>query len=577
VLVELTIRGFAIIDELQVTFGPAFNVLTGETGAGKSIIIDAVASLLGGKLDQEQVRAGEDQATVEAVFTIAGPVGQRVWPLLGEYGIEEDVDTPGDSLTLILRRDLRAGGRSVCRINGHAVPLRVMEEIGQYLIDIHGQGDHLLLLRRREQIGFLDRYGGLVEDQKALATRVRQLRQIRQELDALRSDERELARRIDMLQFEVGEIDAARLSPGEEDDLLAERTRLANAEKLAELSAAICTLLDEGDGDGAPAMVDLLGQTLHLLSDISRVDATLDEPLRILQDVSYQIEDVARSMHTYRDEIEFNPRRLEQVESRLGLIYNLRRKYGERIEDVLAYAEKARSELSQIENAGERIQSLEEQEKQLLQEIGQQGESLSARRREAGCRLARAVEGELADLRMEHASFAVGQTRDEDPEGAPIGGARYRFDTTGVDRVEFLISANPGEPLRPLANVASGGETSRLMLALKNVLTAVDEVPTLIFDEIDSGIGGVVGSLVGQKLRRLADQHQVLCVTHLPQLAASGSRQFKVEKVVDNGRTTTAVRELSVESRIEEIAQMMGAVSPATRRSAREMLGLPAD
>ena len=576
-LVELTIRGFAIIDELQVTFGPEFNVLTGETGAGKSIIIDAVASLLGGKLDREQVRAGEEQATIEAVFTIAGPVRQRVWPLLQENGIEEGPDADDTSLTLILRRDLRAGGRSVCRVNGHAVPLRIMEEIGQYLIDIHGQGDHLLLLRRREQIGFLDRYGGLVDAQKAVAALVRELRQVRQELDALRRDERELARRVDMLQFEVQEIDGAKLTPGEEDDLVAERTRLANAEKLAELATGICTLLDEGDSEGTPAIVDLLGQTVHLLSDISRVDPMLEEQLRILQEASYQIEDVARSMHTYRDEIEFNPRRLEQVESRLGLIYNLRRKYGDRIEDILAYAEKAQRELSQIENAGEHIEGLEAQEEQLLRQIGQQGVALSVRRNEAGQKLARAVESELGDLRMEHAAFVVSLAREEDQDGAPIEGKRYRFDTTGVDRVEFLISANPGEPLRPLANVASGGETSRLMLALKNVLTAVDEVPTLIFDEIDTGIGGVVGSLVGQKLHRLAGHHQVLCVTHLPQLAACGTRQFKVVKEVHNGRTTTAVRELTEESRIEEIALMIGTISPATLRSAREMLGLPAD
>ena len=574
-LVELTIRGFAIIDQMQLSFGPGFNVLTGETGAGKSIIIDAVASLLGGKLDQEQVRAGDEQTSIEAVFTLTGPGRERVLPLLRENGLGDPGGSNTEPLHVILRRDLRAGGRSVTRVNGHAVPLRVMEEIGQHLIDIHGQGDHLQLLRRREQTGFLDRYGGLVELQKAVAALVKELRQVRGELDELRRDERELARRIDMLQFEAQEIDAARLSASEEAELMVERTRLANAEKLAELADSLCILLDEGDAEGTPSAVDMLGQALRLLADIKRVDTGLSEPLGILQEASYQIEDVARSIHAYRDELEFNPRRLEEVETRLGLIYNLRRKYGDTIEEILAYAEKARHELSVIEHAGERIEALDARETQLLHEIGRQADDLSRRRGRAGETLAAAVEGELRELHMEHATFAVSLEREEEPAGAWIDGARYHFDATGVDRVEFLISANPGEPLRPLASVASGGETSRLMLALKNVLTGVDEVPTLIFDEIDAGIGGAVGRLVGQKLSRLAADHQVLCVTHLPQLAAWGNQQFKVEKVLQDGRTTTGVRPLTGEDRVQEIALMIGAISPATTRSAREMLGLP--
>ena len=576
-LAELTIRGFAIIDELQIDFDPGFNVLTGETGAGKSIIIDAVASLLGGKLERDQIRAGGDGASIEAVFTIRDPIRQRLLPVLQQNGVIDLVGPEDDELSLILRRDLRAGGRSVTRINGHAVPLRVMQEIGQYLVDIHGQGDNLLLLRRREQIGFLDRYGGLVESQQAIAALVSRLRQIRQDLDNLRRDERELARRVDMLQHEVGEISSADLSPGEEDRLLSERTRLSNAEKLAELAGGICTLLDGGDTDATQPAIDALGQALHLFTDIERVDPTLSDHLQSLQGAMYQIEDVAHSIRAYRDQIEFNPGRIEQVESRLALIYGLRRKYGDSIEEILAYAGRARQELSQIEHAGEHIEALEEEENQLLHEIGSLGDELSRGRAEVGRQLAEAIEGELRELYMEHARFAVALDREQADDGAWIDDKRFRFDSSGVDRVEFLISTNPGEPLRPLSTVASGGETSRLMLALKNVLTAADEVPTLIFDEIDSGIGGAVGGLVGEKLSRLAEGHQVLCVTHLPQLAARGTEQFKVKKEIRDSRTTTAISRLSIEKRVEELAYMIGSVSPATIRSAREMLGMPAD
>jgi DNA repair protein RecN (Recombination protein N) len=573
VLAELTIRDFAIIDRLQIHWGPAFNVLTGETGAGKSIIVDAVASLLGGKLDREEIRAGAEMTSVEAVFTLAGPIRQRLAPLLAEYGLLDGENAPADAeMSIILARDLRTSGRSVCRVNGHAVPLKVLSEIGQYLIDIHGQGDHILLLRRREQIGFLDRYAGLNEAQAEVAGLVRQLRQTRQELEFLRRDERELARRVDLLQFEMKEIEAARLSPGEEEELTKERDRLANAEKLAALAGGACALLFEGDSEGALPACDQVSQALQLLADIERVDSSMAETYKALQEASYQLDDVAQALRAYRDEIEFNPRRLEHVEHRLGLIYNLRRKYGDSIQDVLAYAAKARAELAQIEGAGERSEELERQEDALLRELGHKADALSQKRAEAGRRLAEAVERELADLRMERARFAVQMERVEAPDGVWVGKKRYRFDAAGIDQIEFVISANPGEPLRPLASVASGGETSRLMLALKNVLNAADEVPTLIFDEIDAGIGGVVGSLVGRKLRRLAENHQVLCVTHLPQLAAAGHAQFKVEKQTQGERTTTGVRDLPADERVTEIALMLGAITPATLQSAREML-----
>jgi DNA repair protein RecN (Recombination protein N) len=581
-LLELTIDNFAIIEHLQIHFGPAFSVLTGETGAGKSIIIDAVAALLGGKMERDQIRAGAQQASMEAVLCVAGgPLSERLRAILSEQGLLDPDEPDGDAggkgepsteTTIILRRDFRDSGRSVCRINGRAVPIRLLQEIGEHLVDIHGQGDHVLLLRPREQIGFLDRYGGLVDRQSEIASRVRHLRTVRQELETLRRDERELARRVDLLQYEVNEITSARLSPDQEAALNIERDRLANAEKLAALADGICAMLYEGDSEGARPAVDLLSQAGHLLADISRLDSTLLPQQQILEEITYQLEDVARTLRAYRDEIEFNPRRLEQVEARLSLIYNLRRKYGDSIEDILDYAERAEAELSRIEHAGERIEALEAEENLLLREIGRLAEELSAARSEVGLRLAEVVERELAELRMDQAHFRVSLQREEAEDGARVGEKRYRVDTSGIDHVAFLLSANPGEPLRPLAAVASGGETSRLMLALKNALNAVDEIPTLIFDEIDAGIGGAVGSVVGKKLRDLAKHHQVLCVTHLPQLASAAGQQFRVEKSVQGARMTTHVRRLTDEERVYEIAQMMGASTEAALQSAREML-----
>lgn len=571
-LIELNIENFAIIDHLRVAFEPGFNVLTGETGAGKSIIVDAVAAVLGGKLEQEHIRAGTAGAGIEAIFSVGGPALARILPILRDGGLLDAEPAEEGELTLILRRDLRAGGRSVCRVNGRAVPLNVIEEIGGHLVDIHGQGDNTLLLRRGEQLGFLDRYGGLMDMRAEVAALVRRLRQVRQELEILRQDERELARRTDRLHYEVSEIDAARLSPGEEAELKAERDRLANAEHLAEQANALCQALYEGESMESPTAIDLIAQAERALREIVRVDPSLSPQLEMLESAGYQLEEVARTARAYGAEIEFNPARLMEVEGRLSLIYSLKRKYGDSIEDILAYAERARAELSRIEHAGENIEALEAEEEELLHRIGESAAVLSARRRQVADALAQAVEQELAELRMERARFVVEMTQEEADDGAYVDGRRVQFDASGMDRVEFLISANPGEPLRPLAMVASGGETSRIMLALKNVLNQVDEVPTLIFDEVDAGIGGAVAARVGQKLRRLSSHHQVLCVTHLPQLAAAGEVQFQVAKAEQAGRTITFIRRLSPEERLEVLAGMMGAVSQATLQSAQEML-----
>jgi DNA repair protein RecN (Recombination protein N) len=570
-LIELNVKNFAIIDELQLRFNPGFNVLTGETGAGKSIIIDAVSTLLGGRADSTMIRSGTDEAQVEGIFHLNEATKEAILPLLQKDGLEGD-----DEDILVLAREIRREGRSICRVNGHAVTLGTLESIGQHLVDIHGQTEHLSLLRVREHIDFLDRYGDLWSLRRQVADLVQELRQVRQELSALMRDERELARRADLLAYQIQEIAAANLRVGEEEELNEERTRLANAERLMELADAAYRALYVGE-EGQSSAIDLLSQTVHSLADLEKIDPTLKEQRQVAEEASYQLEDLARSLRAYRDSIEFNPARLREVEERLDLIYNLKRKYGDSIAEILAFSEAAQHELDGIVHSEERVEELRAREEELLRQIGALAAQLSARRRAVGEQLGKAIEAELKDLGMAGARFGVAIEQKEAEDGAWVGDKRYAFDTTGIDRVEFLISPNIGEPLKPLAKIASGGETSRLMLALKTVLSAADRTPTLIFDEIDAGIGGRAGGVVGQKLWSLTvgtgvAGHQVLCVTHLPQLAGFGDVHFKVAKRVVGERTVTMVQQLTEEERLEELASMLGTATTVTRRSAQELL-----
>lgn len=571
-LAELNIRDFAIIDTLDLRFGPGFNVLTGETGAGKSIIIDAVSLLLGGRGETSLVRSGAPQATIEGTFRLDAESRSAIEPLLEQDGLEGD--EPG---ILLLSREIRREGRNVCRVNGRAVTLKVLESIGQHLVDIHGQTEHLSLMRVREHLDLLDRYGELWPLREETAASVQALRAVRRELGDLRRDERELARRMDLLRYQVDEIEAARLESGEEDELVQERNRLANAEQLQELSDEAFRALYEGGEEQASA-VDLVQMAARALAGLGRLDPSTGPLGESAETLSYQLVDLAESLREYRDQVEFNPRRLNQVEERLILIRNLQRKYGDAIDDVLAFADRARRELETIEHSEERIEELEAEEERLLREIGRAGAELSARRREAGERLAAGIEAELEELNMARARFGVDLRWRDDDDGAYVDGRRVAFDATGLDRAEFLVAPNVGEPLKPLVRIASGGETSRLMLALKTVLAQADRTPTLIFDEIDAGIGGRVGSVVGRKLWGLtvggdgARRHQVLCVTHLPQLACYGDLHLRVSKGIVGERTATDVHLVQEQARAHEIAGMLGAITDRTEASAREML-----
>jgi len=566
-LQELRIRNFAIIEEITLHFEPGLFVLTGETGAGKSIIVDAIEMLLGGRGDSTIVRTGEETASVEGDFILEEDILEDVRPILEREGLWD-----GEPI-LTLGREVRREGRNIARVNGRTVNLSILREAGQILVDVHGQSEHLSLLRVREHLRLLDRFAGLEEKRTEFSARVEEMQRVRGELERIRAGEREAARRSDMLQYQIGEIEAARIQPGEETALLEERTRLANAEQLALLADQTIAALDADDKESRPAS-DLLGEATRSLAALSKIDPSLNSAHESSQAVLEQAAELARDLRVYRESIEFNPRRLEQVEERVELLRNLKRKYGDTLEAVAAHAEQARRELEGITHADERRAELETREKELLTDLGTLGAELSHARRTAAAELARGIEAELADLKMSGAKFSVDQSWKEDPAGAFVGDRRVAFDSTGLDDIEFLVAPNPGEGLKPLVKVASGGETSRLMLALKSVLARADRTPTLIFDEIDQGIGGRVGMTVGRKLWRLAPRHQVLCVTHLPQLAAYGDQHLHVEKSVRGKRTQTQVHELHGKERVSELAAMLGMLSETSRESAEEILSM---
>jgi DNA repair protein RecN (Recombination protein N) len=580
-LVELTIENFAIIDHLHLNFKPGLITFTGETGAGKSIIIDALETLLGGRADAAMVRSGADRANIEGVFRITDRTKEPVQEILRREDLLDDPEW------FTLGREIRANGRNTARINGRSVSVGLLREIGEFLVDVHGQSEHLSLLRVNQHLHLLDRYAtsklmetpdrtgqkpGLSDVLKKYQAIYRKLEENQRKLDELRLSERDAARRTDMLTFQIQEIEAARLKIGEEADLQEERNRLANAESLASLAQEALMVLDEGTPE-IPAVTDLFGSALKALEGLARIDSTQSRQFEETQSLFFRLADVVRDLRAYLDAVEFNPRRLDQVEERLLLIHNLKRKYGDTVELVLAFAVRAHEELNTITHAEERINELELERAELFKKLAVEGHALTQYRKSAAEHLSKAIEGELKDLNMDGALFKVSFQQQLDPQGVQLSdGSRIAYSIHGFERVEFLIAPNPGEGLKPLVKIASGGETSRLMLALKNVLASADEVPTLIFDEIDQGIGGRVGAIVGEKLWALSRDHQVMCITHLPQLAVFGEQHFGVQKAVESGRTITVVKLIEGQERLSELAQMMGEISEGTLKSAREMV-----
>ena len=569
-LEELRVQNFAVIDRLDLSFGKGFNVITGETGAGKSILIDAVELILGGKADPAFVRAGSERSVIEGVISLGAPNRDAVMAILEREDLVDN-DNP-DYVTLV--REVRRRGRSSGRINGIAVKAEILNELGDILFDIHGQSAHLSLFRPRSHIDLLDRYADLLDARAELAGLVNALGAAQGEMRRLQDDQETLRRRADLLRYEAEEIEAAALQPNEEQSLLAERSRLANSEQLAALAQEAARLLNGDDSEGQRPIVDGLMQVAAAISKLADIDPDMAEDDELAEGLAQQAQELALTMARYAGEVEYDPQRLDELEERLELIKTLKRRYqADSIAAIIAYGARAARELESIDHSDERLADLRRQEARLLGHIGDISHRLSKARQAAGKALSAAVVRELNDLRMERTRFDVLLAQAEHPAGCIVGGRRYKFDAKGIDDVEFMMSANPGEPLRPLAKVASGGEAARIMLALKRVLSAADQTPILIFDEVDQGIGGRLGAVVGEKLWSLTAAHQVLCVTHLPQLASYSDRHFHVRKDIIRAHAAAQVRVLEAEDeRIAEIAEMLGAAGESGRQSAHDIL-----
>ena len=559
-LVELHVTNFALIDHLDLTFGAGLNILTGETGAGKSIIIDALGLALGERAGSDLIRTGSARATVEAVFDLTHAPAE-VRRRLAEAGL----DTEEDRDTLLVTRELaRAGGKSQCRLNGRLMPISVLKEIAEGLVDVHGQHEHQSLLSADRHVDILDDWGGkeallLRGEVAALYGKANALKR---EREKLQTDARERARTLDLLRFQQEEISAACLKSGEEEALASDRRRLANSEKLSAAATESYDLLSGGDS-GTGGVLDVLNAALVSVEHAAALDETLSPVADSLRNAVAYAEDAGRDLRVYQEAVEFNPERLEELETRLDLLRTLKRKYGETVDEILAYGSELTSKLEKLENSEAREEQLAAAILEADAALVKVAAKLTKLRRGISWDFSAGIARELGDLGMEATKFEVSI----EPQVVA---------SKGADRVEFLLSPNPGEPLRPLAKIASGGEMSRIMLALKSVLARTGGIPTMIFDEIDVGVGGRTAQTIGDKLVALANDAQVLCITHLPQIASRSGAHFYIEKRVQDERTMVSVVPLDAEGRIDEIARMLGGSrrSEAVVQHAREMLSV---
>lgn len=552
-LEHLHIRNVALIKESEISFGDGLNILTGETGAGKSMIIDSLQFALGGRAGKDFLRHGEKQAVVEALFSVQS---QALTEKLAENGI-----APEEDGTLLITRTLSEAGKSVCRINGSTVTVGMLKEIAEGMIDIYGQHEHQSLLNPVKHIRLLDRFcgAGFGEAMEEYKNSRQRLKDLEKQLAILIGDESQREQRMDMLLFQKEEIEAAELREGEEDALLEQKKRLSSMERLMRLTGESITLLYDGD-DRAPSACDRLGDALAKLQEAAEYDAALSPLADALADGYAAVEDCARELKREAEKQEADPEELERIEERLQLFYKLKRKYGGSIEAVLEFYEKAVQELEFLSNSSEKAAELSAEKAEEEKRLSALAETLTARRRATAEQVEEQIETALHDMEMKHARFHI-QIEEKADWGAD-----------GKDKVEFLISANAGEPLKPLAKIASGGEMSRVMLALKTVLVDADEIGTFIFDEIDTGVSGRTARRVGEKMRFLGGKRQLLCITHLPQIAAMADNHFLIEKESDAGETVTRVTALDEEGAVREVARLMNDVTETTLAAARELL-----
>jgi DNA repair protein RecN (Recombination protein N) len=551
----LRINNIALIPSLEIELGPGLTLLTGETGAGKSILIDALGLVLGDRASPDLIRSGEERATVEAVFEVKGAS-----KLLEARGL------PADDDEIVVRREVQASGKGRASVNGALVPVGLLRELSGRLAVVHGQHEPQGLLDPQTHLALVDHFAGEAHPSLVVGELFSELRAAEDALERLRGDRRETERRREMLEFQASEIERAGLSAGEEDTLRGEKARHANASRLEGLSSEAYGLLYDDEA----AALARLGQVFKRVEELASIDPLFRPFLELKADCLPPLEDLARSLRDYRERLELRPGRLDEIESRLATVERLKKKYGATLEEVIAFGARCREELDSLGSPEEQEQKLAAAREQAAPDYLARARELSRKRRGVAGELVRRVQAELAELAMEKTRFEVLFTP-ADPEAA-LG--RPSWTELGLERAEFLLSPNPGEELRPLARIASGGELSRIMLALKSVVRSDAAGLTVVFDEVDAGIGGRVAEVVGRKLKALAERQQVLCVTHLPQIAAFADRHLAVRKQVSRGRTQTDVDALSEAGRVEEVARMLGGetVTATARMHAVEML-----
>lgn len=563
-LVELSIRNFAIIKSVTIPFQQGLNILTGETGAGKSIIIDALGLLLGERSSHEYVRYGEKKAEVEGLFEFE--TNHPAFAICEQFGIAVEQDG-----ALLVRREISNQGKSVIRINGQLITLAMLRELGPWLVNIHGQHDTIALMQANKHIEWLDAYGEkeLELTKKEFGTLYTAYRKTRQDVERMSKNERELIQRIDLLSYQLDEIEGASLNPGEDEKLIQLRKKWSNMEKVfSGLQDAYRSLYGEHRG------MDWLGHAMSELERVSQYDEQIELIVENIRSAYYQVEDALHQMRQVKDSLEFQPEELSEVERRLDLIQGLKRKYGKSVDEILEYAATIQDELDEIRNFDSRLQQLQDKLHELAADLAVEALEMSAIRKNLAVKLSLAIEEQLRELHMERARFQIDVRQEHDESGIEVEGIKRRIDASGIDMVEFMIAPNPGEPLRPLAKIASGGELSRVMLAIKAILATTDQVQTLIFDEVDTGVSGRVAQAIAEKLAKVGDNRQVLCITHLPQVASFADAHFVIHKEMNDRETTTQVQLLHEEERVVELARMLGGaiVTDTTKDHAREMI-----
>lgn len=549
-LLSLNIKNVAVIKQLEVNFKEGVTVFTGETGAGKSIIIDSINMILGGRSSRELVRYGTDKAVVQAVFEGSDEICASLY--------EEDIETEDNQI--IITRSVTKDGKSTAKINGTVVTLSVLREIADKLINIHGQHDNQALLTPEKHIDFLDDYAHDETAKSGYLVLYTEMRKIKRELAALSVNEKEKMQRIDLLEYQIKEINSANLIKGEDSDLTEQRMLLENAEQIAlSAEAAYSNLYDMSEGNSA---YDALSVAAESLKEICGINPEINSIYERINEAMYSVEDAAHEIKELSDGIDYDPQVLNDVEERLDLISKLKRKYGQSITEILKYRDKAQEELNSIVSSEEKTEELQKKLDEIRAELKKSASELSELRKEAAKSLGMGIEKALKELDMEKAKFRV------------CISSKGVFESDGTDRVEFMISTNPGEPLKPLVKIASGGELSRVMLAMKSVLAETDKVDTLIFDEIDTGVSGSAALKIAQKLRQIGTNKQVICITHLPQMTAAADNHYLISKDMDGEMASTSIKELDEKGRIDEIARIIdgGQITDIARKHAKELL-----